>query len=173
MQIRKAANKDIPQLSKLIRKEIEYHQNLAGYYEVLPNFDWIAYTREKLNGQNELILVADSGENLAGFIDVRIVNFRPQNRLKFMLKRLMFKASKRRSLPIKPARWGVIEECYIIPDYRRKLVGSQLVNRALEWFQANKISRIELSLVALNRAGEAFWKKLGFVVFRVSLSKEI
>ena len=173
MHIRKAIKKDVLHLSKLFQQEIEYHQCLAGYYELLPNFAWVAYTEEKLKDHNGVVLVAEYNESLAGFIYIRTIDYRLTNRYKSILQRIRSNFKKRTSFPIKPLRWGVIEECYVIPSLRRQGIGSQLVFSAMKWFQSKKIGRIELSYVTKNKEGEAFWRKFGFEIFRLSLSKDL
>ncbi len=173
MEIRRAAKKDILQLSEFFRQEIEYHQSLDCYYELLPDFDWVAYTEERLKDRERVILVAEHGECLAGFIVARIMNYPPNNRYKSILRWIIHHVKKKRPLPIKPMRWGFIEECYVIPSLRKQGIGSRLVINAMKWFQSKQVSRIELSLIARNEEGEAFWRKSGFKTFRLSLYKEI
>ena len=173
MEIRKATKKDVLQLSELFRQEIEYQQHLACDYELLPNFDWIAYTEKKLKDLNRLILVAEPGGNMAGFIDVRIIDYAPNNGYKSIFQIIRRFSRKSISLPIKPMRRGFIEDCYVIPSFRKKGIGSRLVISAMKWFQSKQISRIQLSLVARNKEGEAFWRKSGFDTFRLTLSRDI
>ncbi len=173
MEIRKATKKDIPFLSDLFHQEIEYHQKLAQYYELLPNFDWNNYVEEKLKLSNGSILVCEYCGKLGGFIDIRIHSYTANAQRQSIFNRIRYGVKKRTTLPIKPLQWGVIEECFVVPSLRMKGIGSQLVHSALKWFQARKISRIELSLIAHNREGELFWKKFGFETFRISLTKEI
>ncbi len=172
MKIRRATKKDVLQLSELFKQEIEYHQDLAGYYELLPDFDWIAYTKERLKDSYRLILVAERGERLAGFIVGRIMNYPPNNRYKSILHWIVHHVKKFTPLPIKPMKSGFIEDCYVIPSRRKQGIGSLLVLNAMKWFQSKQVSRVELSLVAMNKEGESFWKKEGFQTFRLSLSKE-
>ncbi len=173
MEIRRATEKDVLQLSNLFRQEMEYQKSLAGYYELLPNFDWIAYTEERLKDRNRLILVAVPGEGLAGFIVARIMNYPPNNLHRSILRWIIYHVKKKRPLPIKPMRWGFIEDCYVTSSLRKQGIGSQLVINAMKWLQSKRISRIELSLIARNKEGEAFWKKSGFKTFRLSMSKGI
>ncbi len=173
MEIRKAAKKDILQLSELFRQEIEYHQQLARYYEILPDFDWFAYVEGKLKDRNRLTLVAERDDGIAGFIVVKIMDYQSTGQYKSILQKIRCYVKKTISLPIKPVRWGFIEGCYVIPSLRRQGIGSQLVSSAMKWFQSKQISRIELSLAVNNKEGETFWEKSGFETFRLSLSKDV
>ncbi|GJQ59127.1 MAG: GNAT family N-acetyltransferase [Candidatus Scalindua sp. AMX11] len=173
MEIRKATEKDIPHLSDLYQQEIEYHQKLAQYYELVPHFDWSCYVEKKLRRSNGSILVCEYCGALGGFIDIRINSYTVNAQRQSIFSRIRYGVKKRTTLPIKPMQWGVIEECFVVPSFRRRGIGRQLVNDALKWFQSRKIRRIELSLTAHNKEGELFWKKFGFDTFRISLTKEI
>ncbi|MDR4497681.1 MAG: GNAT family N-acetyltransferase [Candidatus Scalindua sp.] len=172
MEIRKATKKDIPQLSELFQQEIEYHWKLAQYYELRADFDWLNYVEEKLKRSNGFILVCEYCGNLGGFIDIKIHNYAANNRCRSILHRIRHGFKKRTTLPIKPLRRGVIEECFVVPSFRRRGIGSRLVKSALKWFQSKKIQRIELSLIVHNKGGTLFWKRFGFEAFRISLAKE-
>lgn len=173
MLIREALEKDVLALSELFRREVEHHRYIARYYDLLPDLDWIAYTKEKLNGRNSMIMVAEKGTDLGGFIYMRIIDYHPQKQDKSLLQRFRKRSDQKITLLIKPLRWGVIEECYVVTSLRRQGIGRELTSHALHWFRANNISRIEVSVLAQNTVGESFWKKLGFETFRLSMSKSI
>ena len=173
MDIWKATKRDVNQLARLFKQDAEYHQRLARYYELQQDFAWVTYTEEKLKGRNRMVCVAGSHGNLTGFIDTRIINYPPTTRYKSILQRICRPPKKKKLLPLKPMRWGVIEECYVNPSFRKQGIGSKLVYNTMEWFRSKQVSRIEISVVTQNKEGEAFWQKLGFETFRLLLSKEI
>ncbi len=173
MKIRRATKKDVLQLSELFRQNIEYHQELAGYFELLPEFDWISYTQEKLKYKNRIILVAEHSEDLAGFVAITIKDYPPSGQYKSILHRIIHYIKKTPPLPIKYMRWGFIEDCYVLPSRRKQGIGNHLILGAKKWLQSKQVSRIELSLIANNKEGKAFWKKAGFKTFRFLMSKEI
>ncbi len=173
MKIRKARKEDTLQLLDLFRHEMEYHQRLDSYYEILPDFDWVAYTEGKIRDRNRLTLVAECDEGIAGYIIVKIMGYISNNRYKSILRWVRCHVKKGTSLPTKTVRWGFVEDCYVIPSLRRQGIGSRLVLGAMKWFRSKQISRIELSLFAGNKEGKAFWKKSGFETSRISLSKDI
>jgi len=173
MLIREATEKDVFALSGFIRHDVEYHRNIARYYDLAPDFDWAAYTREKLSGRDGMILVGQQGEELGGFIHMRIIDYHPSKEHASFFQRFRRRSNHRTSLPIKPLRWGVIEECYVMPSLRRQGIGRELTAHAVQWFRRKDISRIELSVLSQNTLGEAFWKENGFETFRLSISKAL
>jgi len=109
MNIRKAIKKYFSQLSEFFREEITYHQRLAGYYELLPAFDWFAYTEEKFK------------------------DYQPNNHYKSILQRIRHYTIRRMSSPINSLRWEAIEKWYVAPSFLRKHIGSQLSHYAMKW----------------------------------------
>jgi len=160
MEIREAVKKDVLQLSELFRQELECHQGLDCYYELLTDFDWIAYAEERMKDRERLVVVAEHGECLAGFIVARIMNYPPDNRYKTILRRIVHYVKKPTPLPIKPMRWGLIEDCYVMPSLRKQGIGRRLVLGAIKWFHSKQVSRVELFLTTGNNEGEAFWEKV-------------
>lgn len=174
MHIRAATIKDIAELSELFRQAAEYNVAHMGHYELEPNFDWAAYAGTKLRNGHERIFVAENDDgSLAGFIDCRIIIYPGRSCRKPMFGFASRKSGTKSGLPLKPSKWGVIDECYVIPSLRRQGIGNDLVAGAVTWFKAENISRIELSVIAGNRSGEAFWKKYGFGPFRTLLVRTI
>ncbi len=174
MEIRTTSINDIEELSELVRQATEYNVSHIGHYELNHDFDWLAYTEAKLRNRNEHIFVAENNNRaLAGFIDSRIVRYPHPSGKKSMFSFVCKGPGAENLSPIKPLKWGVIDECYVIPSLRRQGIGSHLVTKAIAWFKAENIGRIELSVVAENTYGEAFWKKYGFEPFRHLLSRTI
>ncbi|HLC15018.1 MAG TPA: GNAT family N-acetyltransferase [Thermodesulfovibrionia bacterium] len=168
MLIRQAGFNDISVLSELYQKQFEYQLSLNPYYELVDNFDWKVFTNGKLNRTNAVVYAAVFGSTIAGFIDIRIVHFNSQKKGRFLsfLPKLS-RTKKQPGLPLKPMKCGLIENCYIAPEFRRHGVGSRLVDEARKWFSKNDIHRIEISVAAQNPEALDFWKRCGFEPFRV------
>jgi GNAT superfamily N-acetyltransferase len=61
-------------------------------------------------------------------------------------------------------RAGIFEECYVAPPYRRQGLGRMLVDRALDWFDAQDVAEVRAPVVGRNLAGLLFWQRLGFTI---------
>jgi len=59
-------------------------------------------------------------------------------------------------------RRGYIHHTAVSPDYRRRGVGEQLVNAALDALRACGITKTALVVFERNEAGNAFWERMGF-----------
>lgn len=173
MKIRYASNKDLRQLSELFQQEIEQQQSHAGYYELHQDFDWPAYVKDKLDGRKSSFFVSENEGVLVGFIYMSIRDYPARSKNRSILRRLLLRSGRRALNPLKPMRWGVIEDYYVDPAFRQQGIATQLIKNAMCWFKENKVSRIELSLLTNNTESKALAKKFGFRSFRHSLYKVI
>lgn len=59
-------------------------------------------------------------------------------------------------------RRGYIYHTAVSPDYRRRGIGSELVDAALDALKKLGINKAALVVFAKNENGNAFWEKIGF-----------
>ncbi|MDH3380117.1 MAG: GNAT family N-acetyltransferase [Gammaproteobacteria bacterium] len=169
--IREAAIKDAPALAALVRLEAECAQHTAAYYELKPDFDWIAFTKNKLGRGQRNVFLAYEDEELAGYIEVHVVTHPKPEKHRHRLFVLGRRRRPRNSSPLKPISWGVIEGCYVVQSYRRSGTGRLLVDEAMRWFNLKALERVELAVLAYNEPGRRFWEECGFKPFRLLLTK--
>ena len=68
---------------------------------------------------------------------------------------------------------GVIEHLFVAQGCRRQGVGGQLYAEVIKWFKAAGINRVEVQLLAKNKAACAFWKKHAYGDFEHIWKREI
>jgi GNAT superfamily N-acetyltransferase len=75
-----------------------------------------------------------------------------------------FVAGRIRSLPpyFGSATVGAISEVFVLEQLRGGGIGRRLLAFALEWFQAQQITRVELQVVSGNPDGMRFYRQLGW-----------
>ena len=61
-------------------------------------------------------------------------------------------------------RRGYIYHTAVNPDYRRRGIGSMLVDKALDALKSHGINKVALVVFSRNENGNAFWEKVGFTV---------
>jgi ribosomal protein S18 acetylase RimI-like enzyme len=49
--------------------------------------------------------------------------------------------------------------------YRRRGIGTQLLEKTLDWFKSRNIDMIELDVAAANQLGYSFWGEHGFKAY--------
>ena len=61
-------------------------------------------------------------------------------------------------------RRGYIYHMSVAEKYRKKGIGSSLVEKCLESFKNEKISKVALLVFKYNENGNSFWEKQGFIL---------
>ena len=61
-------------------------------------------------------------------------------------------------------RRGYIYHMSVAENHRKKGIGSALVEKCLESFKNEKISKVALLVFKYNETGNAFWEKQGFIL---------
>jgi GNAT superfamily N-acetyltransferase len=119
------------------------HQFEHGMLLRLPEDAYDAWLKsiEPLLGRFADVVVAEQEGNIVAFVAGRI-----------------------RTLPpyFGSAIIGTISEVFVSESHRGAGVGRRLLAFALEWFHAQRITRVELQVVAGNRDGIRFYRELGW-----------
>ena len=170
--IRRCLENDLEALTPLVRAEVRHAQAIAGYYRLVPRFDWLAYTRGKIvRPKGCVLLVENQAGEAVGFIELRLRRV-TEPAAPGGWRRWFGGIKATARLPLAPMRWGWIDACYLDPRYRRRGLGSALVAAAMAWFREIGVDRVELAALA---GGDAlrFWQQHGFRVFRLGMSRDL
>ena len=80
---------------------------------------------------------------------------------------------ERRSPLESPYRRGVIHDLYVRPGWRRRGLGTRLLEEALARLRATGVDLVTISVATTNRAALALYRKLGFEDFLLTLVKRL
>lgn len=69
--------------------------------------------------------------------------------------------------------YAFIYELVILPEYRTKGYGRQIIEAANMWAKKRKLTSIELNVLNNNYNARAFYEKNGFEEYQIKLRKEI
>src|SRR5882672_3206865 len=140
--VRHAAAADVDRLDPLWGA-LYRHQAEHGMLLTLPDGAFGAWRRSMLPflGRLAVIVVAEHAGAILGFVAGRVRTMPPY-----------FGAT-----PI-----GTISEVFVCEPHRGGGIGRQMLGSALEWFQSQKITRVELQVVAGNVHGLRFYSQLGW-----------
>jgi ribosomal protein S18 acetylase RimI-like enzyme len=170
MLIRPATSADLPQLSELVRQEVECQQRLANAFELTTQVNWVAHTSGRLSRPASLLLVAaDNAGNLRGFIDLRIVT-RGASTAGW---RGILRPKKPQVPIVQPSRHGYIEDIYVVPGFRKAGAATQLMEGAVAWLAAQGVAEVEAAIWARNAPSLAFFQARGFDQSRILMRRRI
>lgn len=153
MKIRAADRNDLPFITDLAGKMVDYHRSLDEYYKPLSTYKNLEKElAEELADKDSLFLVVEKDNKIVGY-------FRG--------------AIEPAPAYTSPKKIGVIYDIYIAEEYRKRGIGEALMKEVLEWFELKNIKNIELSVDARNIAAINFWKKMGFFEYKLRLRRDI
>lgn len=119
------------------------HQHISGMLLELPAdaFQCWATSLKPLLGRFACLFIAELSGDVAGFLAGRI-----------------------RSLPphFGSIHSGFISEVYIAEEHRQHGLGSRLVSIAMDWFQSQRVQRIELQVLMDNTPARRLYQQLGW-----------
>jgi len=68
---------------------------------------------------------------------------------------------------------GLISDLYVQPDAQGHGLGRQLIDTCIDWFRSQRVSRLELQVVAGNHNAAEFYAHVGWHVEFLQLVKEL
>jgi len=80
---------------------------------------------------------------------------------------------RRRSPTFGGWRYGHVYDAYVKGPFRRRGVGTKLVEEAFRWFRRHGVRRVQLQVRARNVAGLRFWKDLKFDDLAKTLERRV
>lgn len=151
--IRKATIDDLFLVAELVKKIADFHHALDPHYKPSSNFknleedisDWFT-------DKDGVVFVAENAEKIIGYV-------------RGSVEEAPYYASAKKI--------GVLNDIIVEEKYRRRGVAKELFARLLDWFKMKNIKNIELSVDVRNKEGEAFWRALGFLDYKLRMRKDI
>ena len=143
MEIMTAQECHVPEIVNLWDEFMRFHEPFDPRYPMVDNVrsGYETHFRETMTATDTKVLVALEKGRVVGYVMAMI----------------------RKSSPAwKREKYGYIEEMAVTADYRRHGIGTQMLDKILDWFKSENLDMIELSVAAKNKVGYSFWKKHGF-----------
>jgi GNAT superfamily N-acetyltransferase len=125
---------------------MEHHKDIDYRFPMAENAPSLyqKHVGDLMKAENAHVMVALGGNQVVGFAVLHVNQYPP-----------VFKQDN----------YGMIDDMAVKAKYRRKGIGRKMLDAIYTWFKARNIKRVELSVVARNKAGYSFWKKNGFKDF--------
>jgi ribosomal protein S18 acetylase RimI-like enzyme len=143
-RIRPASPADRAAVGRLWQELMDFHLRLSPKSFALAEDAleaWLRFLDKCLADEDHLVLVAEAGTNLVGYV-IGAVATRP---------------------PIfKELRQGAIYDMCVAESWRRRGVGRRLCQSVLAWFRERELNTSEVSVSAVNPVSQAFWRAMGF-----------
>jgi ribosomal protein S18 acetylase RimI-like enzyme len=156
ISVRKATADDYNSLCELFNEIDNLHRdNLPNIFQK-PN----GAAREKdyflgiIADENIALLVAEVGENLAGFVHA-IIRDTPAIAI------------------LVPRRYAIVDGIIVKSGFQNHGIGKILMHKMQEWAIAKGATSIELNVYEFNETAISFYERLGYQTFSRKMSKEL
>jgi ribosomal protein S18 acetylase RimI-like enzyme len=141
--IRQATLSDIPKVVDLWAEHVDFHAAYDAHFTRKQNSEEVFsnYLREQIDNPGLLLLVAESGAKIVGFLLAELGKYPP-----CFVQR----------------DYVAISDIAVTKDFRRRGIGRQLLAEAMKWFASKGIDRIETRVATTNPLSTQFWRQMGF-----------
>lgn len=68
---------------------------------------------------------------------------------------------------------GYISHVFVDPEFRKKMVGIELVKELESWFNEKNVAQIELEVLSKNKNALDFWERSGYVIDNFRMLKKL
>ncbi|MDE1871399.1 MAG: GNAT family N-acetyltransferase [Candidatus Micrarchaeota archaeon] len=139
MKMRKAGNKDIVVLAKLLHNYDVFEHDLDKRVEVTSEREYKKYLSKTFRDNSTTYIIAEDGSKPVGFISY-----------------VIWKQGKMSA--------GAIQDTLIIDGHRGKGIGKALVRYVINKMKKAKCEYVKSGVRVKNKRAQKFWKKQGFKV---------
>ena len=154
MEIRKANQQDIEQITNYGLILLKQHSDLDPYFTPIKSVDKVyrKFLESCLNSDYKLLLVAERDGKLMGYA-VGEIQSRSQ----------IFQITEN----------GYINDVFVEEEYRKQGIANRFLKELKEWFKSKNIKYVELTVHAKNSIGKKTWARFGFDAFEIIQRVEI
>lgn len=154
MKIVRASKENLTELAVLFKGYMEYHRRIDGYFACKKNISdlWMKYMKSVLQDKNQIVYQALIDDKIVGYMTARI-----------------------RSRPpvYETERVGLIGDAYVLPEYRRQRIFTQLLEKVFDWMRKKEVEYVEHPVASQNKLGLEAWRRSGFEDFMIFMRKKI
>ena len=154
MEIRKAKQQDIEQVTKYGLILLKQHSDLDPYFTPTETVDKVyrKFLEGCLSSENRLLLVAENKGKLVGYAAGEIQTRSP-----------IFKIAKN----------GYINDVFVEEEFRKLGIARKFLIELKNWFESKGIAHVELSVLVENEVGKKTWTKFGFEAYEIKKRVEM
>ncbi len=143
MEIVEAKASHVPEITEIWKEFMDFHREIDSYYARSEggHVNFGNYVRDLIKAEGSQVLVALEQGVVVAYSISQIAKRPP-----------VFEHQD----------YGFISDVAVKSNHQRKGIGERLLAKIYEWFESNRISRVELRVASKNQIGYSFWRKHGF-----------
>ena len=134
---------DLESIVELWIESARFHARLEPRFQYAPDVTQPTkeYYAKQLQSENSYVGVAQSSDDIVGFISAQ-VHERPPIHV--------------------PRRMGFIDGLFVKSSVRRLGIGTRLWHMALDWLKLQEVHKAHVTVASMNPESIEFWRKKGF-----------
>ena len=155
VQIRDGRVKDAENVLKIWYELIDYHHEIATMdFEMNPEASelWLNFYKTHVRSRTKKVVVAEKDGKIIGYTMGSI---------------------EERPPVFKILHEALITDMCVSQRYRRKGIGTALVNEFVKWAKQNRIKYVVMKMVPENKKGKKFWDSLDFETIMLKRQKTL
>lgn len=143
INIIEASEPHIPAIVELWTEMIDYHTQIDQFFKRRKDahLNYESFIRELFESKEAKIFVAMENGKILGYILAKVDEYPPVYLY---------------------GKYGAIYDLIVKSTYRRRGIGTKLLEKSIEWFYSQGLDRIELKSVSKNEKANSFYLKNGF-----------
>ena len=155
MNIRKAKVEDIKEISNILMQVSKLHSdNRQDIFKDKKMSEIIKWSEDILKDNQKIVIVAESESKICGVAVCKIKTINEH-------------------INIKDTKIFSVDELCVDKDYRKKGIGSNLIEEAKKLAEENNCNRLELNCWKFNQDAMKFYKNIGFEEQRIFFEMKI
>ena len=155
MNIRKAKVEDIKEISNILMQVSKLHSdNRQDIFKDKKMSEIIKWSEDILKDNQKIVIVAESESKICGVAVCKIKTINEH-------------------INIKDTKIFSVDELCVDKDYRKKGIGSNLIEEAKKLAEENNCNRLELNCWKFNQDAMKFYKDIGFEEQRIFFEMKI
>ena len=143
--VREATIADVADIQRLAHLLVGFEFERGWAPDIDPQWAFtqsgVSHIKRQLTGEDGIVLVAMCDEEVIGFLGGRI---RQEER-----------ETERETV-------GGLQGIFVLPAFRRKRVGTRLIDRFLEWCELQNLAKSTVAVAPANDAAIALYERMGF-----------
>jgi ribosomal protein S18 acetylase RimI-like enzyme len=154
VKIRNYTSSDAEAVKLIFKEFVKFHEKCDPCFRKLKNHDsfFIEYIDKNLKSRKAMMYVAELNNEIIGYC-LGVIQNKP---------------------PVyKSPTYGYIDNIAVLTKYQNNGIGEKLFIQMKNWFQKQKIKRIELFVAIKNEKSTNFWQKMGLSKYMEQLFIDI
>jgi len=154
MLVRSAKRSDIDGILEVWKEHMDFHGDIYPIFaRAEDGHVWCAeFLSTHWKDPDWALFVADEEGRIAGYCLATILEYPPIFHIR---------------------NFGFIQDMAVTSEFRRRGIGTQLLERLLVWFKERGVRRIELQALMENEISQSFWRKSGFAPYLSRLARDL